>query len=110
MLVALVHHCLQQFGGALGDPNRKGSVENAIGHTQATALKGRRFETIEQQNEFLEHWEGKWAASRIHGSARRQVQAMYEEARPHLQPLPLLGMQYFTEAQRTVCDDGWTSA
>ena len=31
---------------------------------------------------------------------------MYEEEKPHLQPLPLLGMQYFTEAQRTVCDDG----
>ena len=57
------------------DPNRKGTVENAIGHTQATALKGRRFETIEEQNTFLEHWETKWAASRIHGSERRQVQA-----------------------------------
>ncbi len=30
---------------------------------------------------------------------------MFEEERPHLQPLPLLGMQYFVEAQRTVCDD-----
>ncbi len=27
------------------DPNRKGSVAHAIGHTQATALKGRRFES-----------------------------------------------------------------
>lgn len=87
------------------DPDRKGTVENAIGHTQATALKGRRFETIEEQNTFLEHWEVKWAASRIHGSERRQVQAMFEEERPHLQALPLLGMQYFTESQRTVCDD-----
>jgi len=33
------------------------------------------------------------------------VQAMFEEERPLLQPLPPLGMQYFTEAQRTVCDD-----
>jgi hypothetical protein len=31
---------------------------------------------------------------------------MYEEEKPHLQPLPLMGMQYFTESQRTVCDDG----
>jgi hypothetical protein len=30
---------------------------------------------------------------------------MFEEERPHLQPLPMLGMQYFTESQRTVCDD-----
>lgn len=86
-------------------PNRKGSVEHAIGHTQATALKGRRFESIEEQNIFLANWEAKWAALRIHGSERRQVQAMFEEEGPHLLPLPLLGMQYFTEAQRTVCDD-----
>ena len=87
------------------DPDRKGTVENAIGHTQATALKGRRFESIEEQNDFLEHWEVKWAASRIHGRERRQVQAMFEEERPHLQALPVMGMQYFTESQRTVCDD-----
>jgi hypothetical protein len=30
---------------------------------------------------------------------------MFEEERAHLKALPLLGMQYFTEAQRTVCDD-----
>ena len=29
------------------DPDRKGSVESAIGHTQGTALKGKRFESIE---------------------------------------------------------------
>jgi hypothetical protein len=88
------------------DPNRKGSVEHAIGHTQATALKGKRFETIEEQNTYLEHWETKWAASRIHGSERRQVQAMFEEERAQLQPLPMLPMAYFRDEQRTVCDDG----
>jgi len=35
------------------DPNRKGSVEHAIGHTQGTALKGRRFESIDEQNACL---------------------------------------------------------
>ena len=101
----LKHYGVVADPARVRDPNRKGSVENAIGHTQATALKGRRFESIEEQNTFLEHWEAKWAASRIHGSERRQVRAMFEEEKPHLQPLPLLGMQYFTEAQRTVCDD-----
>ena len=101
----LAHYGVVADPARVGDPNRKGSVENAIGHTQATALKGRRFESIEEQNEFLEHWETRWAAPRIHGSARRQVQAMFEEERAHLQALPLTGMQFFTEAQRTVCDD-----
>ena len=102
---ALAHYGVVADPARVRDPNRKGTVENAIGHTQATALKGRRFESIEEQNDFLLHWETKWAAVRIHGSERRQVQAMFEEEKPHLQPLPLLGMQYFTEAQRTVCDD-----
>ena len=101
----LAHYGVVADPARVRDPNRKGSVEHAIGHTQATALKGRRFESIDEQNVFLEHWEAKWAASRIHGSERRQVQAMFEEEKPHLQRLPLMGMQFFTEAQRTVCDD-----
>lgn len=102
----LAHYGVVADPARVRDPNRKGTVEHAIGHTQATALKGRRFQTLEAQNEFLEHWESTWAAMRIHGSARRQVQAMFEEERAHLQPLPVLGMQYFTQQQRTVCDDG----
>ena len=101
----LAHYGVVADPARVRDPNRKGAVENAIGHTQATALKGRRFESLEEQNHFLEHWESKWAASRIHGSARRQVQAMFEEERPLLQPLPVQGMQYFTESKRTVYDD-----
>jgi transposase len=101
----LAHYGVVADPARVRDPNRKGTVENAIGHTQATALKGRRFDSIAEQNEYLEHWETKWAAPRIHGSARRQVQAMFQEERPHLLALPLLGMQYFTEEQRTVYDD-----
>ena len=101
----LAHYGVVADPARVRDPNRKGTVENAIGHTQATALKGRRFESIEEQNAFLERWEAKWAASRIHGSERRQVQVMFEEEKPHLQPLPLLGVQYFKQELRTVCDD-----
>ena len=101
----LAHYEVVADPARVRDPNRKGSVENAIGHTQATALKGRRFESIEEQNAFLEHWESTWAATRIHGTERRQVQAMFEQERAHLQALALTGMQYFTEVQRSVCDD-----
>lgn len=101
----LAHYGVVADPARVRDPNRKGSVEHAIGHTQATALKGRRFESIEEQNSFLESWETRWAAPRIHGSTRRQVQAMFEEERPLLQSLPNQGMQYFIEARRTVCDD-----
>jgi transposase len=101
----LAHYGAVADPARVRDPNRKGTVENAIQHTQSTALKGRRFESIEAQNEFLEHWETKWAAQRIHGSAKRQVEAMFQEERLALKPLPLQGFQYFKEFERTVCDD-----
>ena len=101
----LSHYGVVADPARVRDPNRKGTVEHAIGHTQGTALKGKRFESIEEQNEFLERWETKWAAPRIHGSTRRQVETMYQEERPHLKPLPVTGVQYFAEVTRTVCDD-----
>ena len=101
----LAHYGVVADPARVRDPNRKGSVENAIQHTQSTALKGRRFETIEDQNTFLEQWETRWAAPRIHGSARRQVEVMFQEERAHLKPLPLQGFQYFSECERTVADD-----
>lgn len=101
----LRHYGVVADAARVRDPNRKGTVESAIQHTQATALKGRRFESIEAQNEFLAQWETNWAAKRIHGRAKRQVEDMFQEERPHLQPLPLEPFRYFTECQRTVQDD-----
>lgn len=90
----------------VGDPNRKGTVENAIGHTQSTALKGRKFESIDAQNTWLAHWEERWAALRIHGRKKRQVMQMYREELPHLRALPAEGFRYFTQVRRTVDDAG----
>jgi transposase len=87
------------------DPDRKGTVENAIQHTQSTALKGKRFESIEAQNAYLMDWEERWAARRIHGRAKRQVEAMFQEERPYLTALPLESFRYFKEETRTVQDD-----
>jgi transposase len=101
----LAHYGVVADPARVRDANRKGTVENAIGHTQATALKGRRFESLEEQNAYLLHWEEKWAALRIHGRAKRQVEAMFQEERAHLKPLPLEGFRYFEEGTRTVGDD-----
>lgn len=101
----LAHYGVIADPARIRDPNRKGSVENAIQHTQDTALRGRRFETLEAQNEFLMHWEENWASVRIHGSTKRQVEAMFQEERPHLRALPTEPFRTFTEAIRTVWDD-----
>ena len=101
----LRHYGVVADAARVRDPNRKGTVESAIQHTQATALKGRRFDSIEAQNEFLAHWETNWAAKRIHGRAKRQVEEMFQEERAHLKPLPVEPFRYFTECVRTVQDD-----
>lgn len=90
----------------VADPNRKGSVESAIQHTQSTALKGRRYETIDAQNDWLAHWEERWAAPRIHGRKQRQVLAMFAEERAYLKPLPAASFRYFRQVTRTVDDAG----
>lgn len=102
----LAHYGVVADPCRVGDPNRKGTVENAIGHTQSTALKGRRFDSIEAQNDWLAHWEQRWAALRIHGRKKRQVLEMFREEQPHLRPLPAEGMRYFEQCRRTVDDAG----
>jgi len=102
----LNHYGVMADPARVRDPNRKGSVENAIQHTQDTGLKGRRFESIEAQNEWLMHWEEVWASKRIHGRMKRQVELMFQEEKPYLNPLPLTGFRYFLQETRKVCDDG----
>jgi transposase len=98
----LAHYGVVADPCRVGDPNRKGAVESAIGHTQGTALKGRRFASIEEQNVWLAHWEERWAALRIHGRKKRQVLEMFGEEQPHLRPLPAEGFRYFRQVSRTV--------
>jgi transposase len=102
----LAHYDVVADPCRVGDPNRKGTVENAIQHTQNTALKGRRFDAIEAQNDWLAHWEERWAAPRIHGRKKRQVLAMFAEEQPYLKPLPAERFRCFQQATRTVDDAG----
>jgi transposase len=102
----LAHYDVSADAARIEDPNRKGSVESAIKHTQNTALKGRKFNSIEDQNAWLAHWEERWAAPRIHGRKKRQVMQMFLEEKPHLQPLPLQGFRFFCQETRTVDDAG----
>ena len=102
----LSHYDVTADPARVKDPNRKGTVENGVKYTQNTALKGRKFDCIEAQNDWLMHWEKRWAAPRIHGRAKRQVEAMFQEEKPCLLPLPLSPFVYFRQESRTVYDDG----
>jgi len=102
----LAHYVVVADPARVRDSNRKGTVENAVKHAQNTALKGRRFDSIEAQNDWLRHWESRWASQRIHGRSKRQVEVMFQEEKPFLAALPLRPFRYFEQGTRTVYDDG----
>lgn len=86
--------------------DRKGKVEAGVAHAQKTPLRGLRFESIEEAQAYLDHWEQRWADTRIHGTTKRQVAAMFEEERPALLPLPTEPFRYYQYGTRTVHLDG----
>jgi transposase len=88
------------------DPDRKGKVESGVGHAQKTPLKGMRFESPQEAQGYLDHWESHWADTRIHGTTKRQVAAMFAEERPALLPLPIEPFRYYQYGERTVHLDG----
>jgi transposase len=90
----------------VGDPDRKGKVESGIGHTQKTPLRGLRFETLDEAQAYLDRWDAHWADTRIHGTTKRQVAAMFAEEQPALGPLPLEPFRYYRFGVRTVHLDG----
>jgi transposase len=107
----LYRDCLAHYGVValpcrVRDPDRKGKVESAIGHTQRTPLKGLRFETLEEAQLYLDRWEVNWADTRIHGTTKRQVAAMFAEEKPLLRPLPAEPFRFYEYGNRTVHLDG----
>ncbi len=107
----LYRDCLAHYGVValpcrIRDPDRKGKVESAIGHTQRTPLKGLRFESLDEAQIYLDRWEAHWADTRIHGTTKRQVAAMFAEERPFLRPLPAEPFRFYQYGNRTVHLDG----
>ena len=87
-------------------PIAKGKSKPGVGHAQKTPLRGLRFETLEEAQAYLDRWETRWADTRIHGTTKRQVAAMFAEEQPALGPLPLEPFRYYRYGERTVHLDG----
>jgi len=102
----LRHYGVTALPCRVRDPDRKGKVEQGVGHAKRTPLKGQRFESLEEAQTYLDRWESSWADTRIHGTTKRQVSAMFAEEQPHLQPLPLEPFRYYEYGERTVHLDG----
>ena len=98
----LRHYGVVAMPCRVADPDRKGKVESGVGHAQKTPLKGMRFESPQEAQGYLDHWEARWADTRIHGTTKRQVAAMFAEERPALLPLPVEPFRYYQYGERTV--------
>jgi transposase len=102
----LGHYGVTALPCKVRDRDRKGKVESSVAHAQKTPLKGKKFESLEEAQAYLDHWEEYWADKRIHGRTKRQVAAMFAEEKPHLQTLPLEPFRYYQYGERTVHVDG----
>jgi transposase len=102
----LAHYGVVALPCRVGDPDRKGKVEAGVGHAKKTPLRGLRFESLEEAQAYLDRWEAHWADTRVHGTTKRQVAAMFAEEQPALGPLPLEPFRYYRFGVRTVHLDG----
>jgi transposase len=102
----LAHYGASAMPCRVGDPDRKGKIERSIGHAKQTPLKGLRFESLQEAQAYLDRWEERWADTRIHGTTKRQVAAMFAEEKPALLPLPIEPFRFYQFGDRGVNLDG----
>ncbi len=88
-------------------PRENGKVERAIRYTKTSALKGRRFESLQEQNEHLRRWNRQVARLRVHGTTKQQVWDRFQRTeREALRPLPTERFSFFRTGRRQVSADG----
>jgi transposase len=110
-----VHPKLQSFAAHYGTaflptrpytPRHKGKVESGVKYVKNNALKGRKFRSLAEENEFLLDWETHVADTRIHGTTKQQVSRLFADDRAALLKLPSERFVFFHEARRAVHRDG----
>ena len=88
-------------------PRHKGKVESGVKYVKRNALQARCFQSLQEENEFLLHWETTVADTRIHGTTKQQVSKLFEQAeRSALSPLPIERFPCFHEREHSVHRDG----
>jgi len=89
------------------NPRENGKQERSGGYVKSNALKGRRFNSLDEQNGYLRHWNRTVARLRIHGTTRRQVFTHFEETdKKALRPLAAVTFALFERGTRSVHPDG----
>jgi len=89
-------------------PQEQGVTERGGGYLKDNALKGRKFDSLEELDTFLKRWNRTIARVRIHGTTRKQVYTHFLEVeKPALKPLPSDIFSLFEVGTRTVHLDGY---
>ena len=102
----LEHYGVVALPARIRDPNRKGKVESAVGFAQKR-LRGMRFESLEEAQAYIDRWTERWADTRIHGTTKQQVAALFNsEEKSSLQALPITPFRYYEYGSRAVHLDG----
>jgi len=89
-------------------PQHKGKVESDVKYVKNSALKGKSFNSIAEQNQHLQKWEETVADTRIHGTTKKQVDSYFREhEKAALKPLPLDLFPCYQEGKRKVHRDAF---
>ena len=89
------------------NPQENGKQERSGGYVKDNALKGRRFDSLAEQNAHLHRWNRTIARLRIHGTTRKQVWTHFLEVEQSaLLPLPADPFALFHSGTRVVHPDG----
>jgi len=90
------------------NPHEQGVVERGGHYLKDNALKGRKFNSLEELDAFLKRWNRTIARLRIHGTTRKQIYAHFLEAdKPALKLLPAERFSLFEVGTRSVHIDGY---
>lgn len=101
------HYGFEPLPCKIRKPEHKGKVESGVGYTQDNALKGRSFNSLGDQNLFLQQWNRNISSLRIHGTTKEQVIKRYaEKEKELLKPLPEEVFKMFKIGKRRVHTDG----
>ena len=88
-------------------PQENGKQERSGGYVKDNALKGKRFDSLQELNEYLKRWNRTIARLRIHGTTRKQVWTYFLETdKPALKPIASERFAMFDTGTRSVHPDG----
>lgn len=86
-------------------PNSKGKIERPFQYIEADFIRDHIFVDIDDLNRRYVEWLDKTANQRVHGTTGKAPDALWEQERPTLLPLPEKEYEYFELLARKVATD-----